>query len=114
MTVVQTTLVFVGIPLAVLLVVAVLVLAPSAVRGQSRYRPGRSWDHEPAWWLPETSTSTVPAIAAEHDSQRRAIAAAAAEEADRQGASRAEARAAGERAAAERETAAVGGASGEW
>ncbi|MHA3704377.1 aa3-type cytochrome oxidase subunit CtaJ [Jatrophihabitans sp. YIM 134969] len=116
MTWVETVLVFAGIPLAVLLVVATVVLAPSAVNGTSRYRPGRPWGHAPAWWLPDPdAVGELPAgVVAERASRTRAIAATAAEEADRSGLSAEQASAAGAAAAERRASAAVGGASGEW
>ena len=116
MTVVETVLVFAGIPVGVLLVVAALVLGPSAAKGGSRYRPGRPWGHAPAWWLPDPEAvgGSASGAAAERASQTRAIAAAATEQAGKAGASLAEAREAGEAEASRRAQAAVGGASGEW
>ena len=52
MSVVQTVLVYVVIPLAVVSIVGALTLGP-AVRGHARYRPGRPWTYQPAWWLPQ-------------------------------------------------------------
>ena len=116
MTVVQTVLVFAGIPAGVLLLVAAAVLGPSAVQSQSRYRPGRAWGHDPAWWLPDPDAvgTLPPGVQAERVSHARAIAATAAENADRRGATAAEARAEGEAEVERRSGAAVGGASGEW
>lgn len=116
MTVVETLLVFAGIPVGVLLVVAVVVLAPTAMNGQSRYRPGRAWGHAPAWWLPDPdAVGTLPAgVAAERASRTRAIAAEATEKADRKGLTAGEAKAVGAAEAERRASAAVGGASGEW
>lgn len=51
MTVVETVLVFVGIPLGVSALLALAVLAPGAAR-TPRYRPGGAWDYEPVWYLP--------------------------------------------------------------
>jgi hypothetical protein len=51
MTVVETVLVFVGIPLAVCALMALLVLGPGAARAP-RYRPGGNWDYLPVWYLP--------------------------------------------------------------
>lgn len=116
MSVVETVLVFAGIPVGVMLLVALITLAPSAVRGGSRYRPGREWNHDAAWWLPDPqAVGALPsAVVAERASATRAIAAATAEQADRAGASAEQARAAGEAEAQRRASAAVGGASGEW
>jgi hypothetical protein len=116
MTWVETVLVFAGIPVGVLLIVAAVVLAPTAVGSQSRYRPGRPWGHAPAWWLPDPdAVGTLPAgVVAERASRTRAIAATAAEEADRAGLTASEAEAVGAETAERRASAAVGGASGEW
>lgn len=51
MSVVETVLVFVGIPAGVFTLVAILVLGPSAIRAP-RYRPGGAWDYQPVWYLP--------------------------------------------------------------
>jgi hypothetical protein len=51
MTVVETVLVFVGIPLAATALMALATLAPGAARAP-RYRPGGSWDYQPVWYLP--------------------------------------------------------------
>jgi hypothetical protein len=50
-SVIDTVLVFVGIPLGVVLLLVAAVYGPSAAR-QPRYRPGRPWAHEPVWFLP--------------------------------------------------------------
>ena len=41
--------IFVGIPLALAAVIGLLVLVYER-RKQPRYRPGRTWDHEPVWF----------------------------------------------------------------
>ncbi len=51
MTVVETVLVFVGIPLGASGVLALAVLGPAAAR-TPRYRPGNGWDYDPVWYLP--------------------------------------------------------------
>lgn len=116
MTVVETVLVYAGIPVGVLLIVAAVVLVPTAVRSGSRYRPGRPWGHAAAWWLPDPeAVGPLPAgVAAERASHTRAIAATATEKADRRGLPASEAKAVGAAEAEERASAAVGGASGEW
>jgi hypothetical protein len=48
----QTLLVFVGAPAAIYGLIALAVLGPGQVRGPARYRPGRPWPHEPAWFVP--------------------------------------------------------------
>ena len=51
MSVVETVLVFVGIPLGASAVLALAVLGPAAAR-TPRYRPGNGWDYDPVWYLP--------------------------------------------------------------
>jgi hypothetical protein len=51
MSIVETTLIFVGIPAAVFLVVAALVFGGSAAR-TPRYRSGGPWQFQPVWYLP--------------------------------------------------------------
>lgn len=45
----QTVLIFVGIPLAIIVVVSLLAAAPSMARGP-RYRPGLGWWAAPVWF----------------------------------------------------------------
>ncbi len=58
MSVLETTLVFVGIPLTVAVVIALLVFGASA-RRSPRYRPGRPYQCAPVWFLaaPPAGTS---------------------------------------------------------
>jgi hypothetical protein len=51
MSIVETVLVYVGIPLGLFAVFAVVVLGPGAARSP-RYRPGSAWDYKPVWYLP--------------------------------------------------------------
>ena len=51
MTVVETILVFAGIPLAIVLVLALLIFVPGG-RKRSRYKSGQPWEHEPIWYEP--------------------------------------------------------------
>jgi hypothetical protein len=51
MSIVETVLVYVGIPAAAFALFALIVLGPGAVRAP-RYRPGSSWDYKPVWYLP--------------------------------------------------------------
>ena len=51
MSIVETAVIFVGIPAVVVLVVAGMVYARSAER-TPRYRPGGPWQFEPVWYLP--------------------------------------------------------------
>ena len=52
MTVVETLLVFVGIPLGIIALIVLGVYGKSLVRQPNRYRPGRPWNFEPAWYVP--------------------------------------------------------------
>ncbi len=47
----QSLLIFLGIPLAVYAVIALLVYAPTWVRSP-KYRPGLTWFAEPVWFNP--------------------------------------------------------------
>ncbi|UQX89647.1 hypothetical protein M6D93_06485 [Jatrophihabitans telluris] len=51
MSIVQTVLVFVGIPAGTFAVFAAIVLGPGSVRAP-RYRPGSEWNFAPVWYLP--------------------------------------------------------------
>lgn len=51
MNVAETILVFVGIPLAIVLLLALLIFAPGG-RKRPRYRPGQPWEHAPVWYEP--------------------------------------------------------------
>jgi len=93
MSIVQTTLVFVGIPVAFIALMAVLVYARSTDR-TPRYRPGNPWQFEPVWYLPHPDhQGPVSSLPAGHqlDGARPALAGRAAEP-----------------------VTATGGASGEW
>ncbi len=52
MTVVQTVLVFVGIPAGIIAVIALAVYGKAIVRQPNRYRPGKTWDYPGAWYVP--------------------------------------------------------------
>jgi hypothetical protein len=58
-SVIETLLVFVGIPALITGVLAALVLAPGMVRAP-RYRPGEPWEHEPVWYLPRPEHLATP------------------------------------------------------
>ncbi|MGI8691753.1 MAG: aa3-type cytochrome oxidase subunit CtaJ [Geodermatophilaceae bacterium] len=62
MTVVETLLIYVGIPALAFALLAVLVLGGSA--RTPRYRPGRAWAHEDVWYLPRPPTVSGPSHAA--------------------------------------------------
>lgn len=52
MTIVQTVLVFAGIPLGVIALVTFAVYGRSALHQPNRYRPGKPWTYAPAWYVP--------------------------------------------------------------
>lgn len=52
MTVVQTVLVFVGIPGAIIAFLFLAVYGRSLVRQPNRYRPGKPWTFPPSWYVP--------------------------------------------------------------
>ncbi len=51
-TVVQTLLVFVGIPAGIVLLIFLAVYGRSLTRQPNRYRPGKPWDYAPSWYVP--------------------------------------------------------------
>jgi hypothetical protein len=51
-TVVQTVLVFVGIPAGIITLIAIAVFGRTMVRQPNRYRPGKAWDYPPSWYVP--------------------------------------------------------------
>jgi hypothetical protein len=51
-SVVQTVLVFIGIPAGIIAVIALGVYGKAIVRQPNRYRPGKGWDYPPAWYVP--------------------------------------------------------------
>jgi hypothetical protein len=64
LSIASTVLVYVGIPLLVIALVAALVLSGSdRSRRSRRYRPGRPYDFQPIWFLasPERVTGTPAA-----------------------------------------------------
>jgi hypothetical protein len=52
MTVIQTVLVFAGIPLLVVALVSFAVYGRSALHQPNRYRPGKAWAYPPTWYVP--------------------------------------------------------------
>jgi hypothetical protein len=47
----ETILVFAGIPLAIVLLLALLTFVPGG-RKRTRYKSGQPWNHAPIWWEP--------------------------------------------------------------
>ena len=85
MPVTETLLVFVGIPIGIVAVIAIAVFGRSTVRQPNRYRPGKAWAYEPTWYVPHPD-----AVVHAHTATKRAIEGGTST------------------------TTAVGGASGEW
>ena len=83
-TVVETLLVFVGIPAGIIFVIFLAVFGKSLVRQPNRYRPGKAWTYPSAWYVPHPD-----AVVSTASGQRQIEAGASS-------------------------TTAVGGASGEW
>jgi len=61
MSIVQTLLVFVGIPVLVFLLLAAAVFGKSMVRQPNRYRPGKAWDYAPRWYVAHPEVLKGPA-----------------------------------------------------
>ena len=51
MNVAETILVFAGIPLAIIAVMALLIFVPGG-RRRPRYKSGQPWEHAPIWYEP--------------------------------------------------------------
>jgi hypothetical protein len=64
LSVLQTILIFVGIPAGMFIVITLLVTAPSIARGP-RYRPGLGWWAAPVWFNgPDDADSAVRSASA--------------------------------------------------
>jgi hypothetical protein len=50
-TVVETILVFAGIPLLIIAILALLIFVPGG-RKRARYKSGQPWEHAPIWYEP--------------------------------------------------------------
>jgi hypothetical protein len=57
-TVVETILVFAGIPLAIVLLLALLIFAPGG-RKRVRYKSGQPWEHAPIWYEPHPDSPGI-------------------------------------------------------
>jgi hypothetical protein len=55
----ETVLVFVGVPLVIVLVMAALIFLPGGSHRRARYRPGQPWEHEPIWYEPHPEQSAA-------------------------------------------------------
>jgi hypothetical protein len=106
LSVIQTALIYVGVPVAVLAVVYAVVYAGSSRRGIKRYRPGRPFEFRPVWFLsaPEQVAAAAGAMALAAGESRAALSSSASPARAPHGAS------AGQSAS----TGATGGASDNW
>jgi hypothetical protein len=57
----ETLLTFVGAPALIFAVISLAALGPSQMRAPARYRPGRAWPHQPAWFLPHAAAAASAA-----------------------------------------------------
>jgi hypothetical protein len=60
LSIIETLVVFAGIPLAVVAVIYGLVYAGSARSNDRRYRPGRPFDFSPVWFLSAPDQHVAP------------------------------------------------------
>jgi hypothetical protein len=69
----ETILVFVGIPLAFVLLLALLIFLPGG-RTRPRYKSGQPWEHAPVWYEPHPEHAPASAHGTPgHDGQTKAI-----------------------------------------
>ena len=66
MSIVETTLVYVVIPAAIIGLLAVGVYGRSLTTQQARYRPGRPWPYQPVWYVPHQSEAGTAPTAGRH------------------------------------------------
>jgi len=59
----SVALVYAGIPALIILVLFLGVYGRSLTRQNTRYRPGRPWNHAPVWYIPHPETLANPAPA---------------------------------------------------
>jgi hypothetical protein len=71
LSIIETTLIFAGIPVAVILLISGAVYAGGARRSR-RYRPGRPFDFTPVWFLAAPEQQAEVAHARELTGVRRA------------------------------------------
>jgi hypothetical protein len=67
MPVLETVLIYVGIPLLIVLLFAAATLIPGRGKGNTRYRPGQPWEHEAVWYEPHPGTPGLPVLGDRHD-----------------------------------------------
>jgi hypothetical protein len=69
----ETILVFVGIPLAFVLLLALLIFLPGG-RKRPRYKSGQAWEHAPVWYEPHPEHGPAGAHGNPgHEGQTKAI-----------------------------------------
>jgi hypothetical protein len=69
----ETIIVFVGIPLAFVLLLAALIFLPGG-RKRTRYKSGQPWNHAPVWYEPHPEHAPAAAHGTPgHDGQTKAI-----------------------------------------
>jgi hypothetical protein len=71
LSIIETTLIYAGIPVAVILLIAGAVYAGGSRRSR-RYRPGRPFDYTPVWFLSAPGQLAEAAKARELTGVRRA------------------------------------------
>jgi hypothetical protein len=55
----ETVLIYAGIPLLLLLVLAAWTLLPHRDRGKTIYKPGQPWQHDAVWYEPHPDAAGV-------------------------------------------------------
>jgi hypothetical protein len=69
----ETILVFVGIPLGIVVLLALLIFLPGG-RKRPRYKSGQPWNHAPVWYEPHPEHSPAGAHGTPgHEGQTKAI-----------------------------------------
>ncbi|MFQ1000750.1 hypothetical protein [Modestobacter sp. SSW1-42] len=66
MPVLETVLIYGVVPLAAVLILAVLTLLPGRGKDKTRYRPGQPWEHEAVWYEPHPDVPGVPGHGDDH------------------------------------------------
>lgn len=64
MTIAETILVFAGIPAGIILLITFAVYGKSMLRQPNRYRPGRPWGYQSAWFVPHPDAVVSPGTVA--------------------------------------------------
>jgi hypothetical protein len=59
-SVLQTVLVFVLVPLGIYLLIALLAASGRLRSQRKRYRPGDRWSHAPVWWSANPAGAELP------------------------------------------------------